>query len=133
MRTAFLEGGVFVAGYEESAWQSGYDRTVINTIAVGVQVGQLLYDDQGVPFDYLFLDANSAFLGSLGRAREEILGKRASEVFTRVEPDWLSKLAQVVKTKSADPFEMFDQNLGQGKARANEWHHFPGGPEPADS
>jgi PAS domain S-box-containing protein len=113
MLTAFLEGGVFVAGYEQSAWQSGYDRTVINTIAVGVQVGQLLYDDQGVPFDYLFLDANSAFLGSLGRAREEILGKRASEVFTRVEPDWLSKLAQVVKTKSADRCEMLNQNLGR--------------------
>jgi|LSQX01.2.fsa_nt_gb hypothetical protein len=34
MLTAFLEGGVFVTGYEESASQSGSDRTVINTIAV---------------------------------------------------------------------------------------------------
>lgn len=69
---------------------SDYHR-LLRDIRVGaLHVGQVIFDAQGKPKDYVILDVNVVFAGLLGRPREDIVGKRGSEVFLPLTRMWLS-------------------------------------------
>jgi PAS domain S-box-containing protein len=71
-----------------------------------VIVSELLYDDQGNPRDYRILDVNPAYLRKIGRARNEIVGRRASDVYgTSVPAHYLDLFAQVVQMGKPVQFE----------------------------
>ena len=63
-----------------------YYKLILDNISVGMQIVQLLYDDQGKPIDYLFLDVNSEYEKFIGFAKEEILGKTATDFNSNIEP-----------------------------------------------
>lgn len=48
-----------------------YHRMILDNISFGVQIAQILYDDQGVPNDYLFLEVNSAFADIMELPKEK--------------------------------------------------------------
>ena len=54
-------------------------------IATGIQIVQLLYNGQGEPADYLFLDMNAAYVEFSSFTRE-ILGKKATELHPHRSP-----------------------------------------------
>ena len=55
-----------------------YYKLIFDNISAGMQIVQLLYDDQGKPIDYLFLDVNFVYEKFTGFTKEEIMGKKAS-------------------------------------------------------
>lgn len=98
-----------------STRESGGDdcRISLDHIATGIQIVQLLYNGQGEPADYLFLDVNAAYVEFSGFTKEEILGKKATELLPHREPGWLAKYGEAVKTGKTNRFEMFSQALGR--------------------
>ncbi|ADY55501.1 diguanylate cyclase and metal dependent phosphohydrolase [Syntrophobotulus glycolicus DSM 8271] len=54
---------------------------ILNTLPFGMGYLRLLTDSQGGAEDYLYLEVNPAFEQLTGLRREDILGKKASEIF----------------------------------------------------
>ena len=85
---------------------------LLENLPVGIQVVRLLYDEHGVPTDYCLLGINRASTNFLGLAREEIIGKKATEFFEHIESEWFLKFGEIVEAGRPERFEMFNQTLG---------------------
>ncbi len=62
---------------------------------------QLVVDGAGAPVDYIFLEVNPAFETMIGRSRDEIIGKPATEVFPELNEgafDWIGIYGRVALT-----------------------------------
>lgn len=73
-------------------------------------VHRIILDDSGVPIDYLFLDVNPAFERFTGLKREDILGKRVTEVhpgIDKMEFDWIGAYGRVALTGEPIQFEQY--------------------------
>ena len=73
-------------------------KELFDKIKEGFYLAELVYDENGNPCDYLFLDTNPAFEGIMGLNREQIIGRRSKELFPGIKPEWLEVFAQVVRT-----------------------------------
>ena len=89
-----------------------YYKLIFDNISAGMQIVQLLYDDQGKPIDYLFLDVNFVYEKFTGFTKEEIMGKKASYFNSNIEPEWFAKFQKIVKTGKTERFEMFNEYHG---------------------
>ena len=89
-----------------------YHRILLDSISGGVQIAQILFNDQGVPIDYLFLDVNFVFAEIVGLAREDIVGKKVTDFYPDTEPEWFIKYGKIVKTGKSETFEMFNVSTG---------------------
>ncbi len=61
-------------------------RSLWNNSANGLAYHELVTDDDGKPIDSIFLDVNTSFEKITGRRREDIIGKRFSEVKDKLLP-----------------------------------------------
>lgn len=80
---------------------------------------RIITDDVGKPIDYVYLGLNDAYERLVSIKRENILGKKASEVFPglkRDPSDWIGVLGKVALTGEATTIENFAPT-------ANIWVH----------
>ncbi len=70
-------------------------RSLFTTMTDSFAVGDLVFDETGVPGDCRFLVVNPAFERVAGLAREEVVGRLASEVFPDDGPRWLKTIGAV--------------------------------------
>lgn len=90
---------------------SDYHR-LLRDIRVGaLHVGQVIFDAQGKPKDYVILDVNVVFAGLLGRPREDIVGKRGSEVFSAFDPDVVERYLEFIANEKIPRFEVRSTTL----------------------
>ena len=47
----------------------------------GMAIHEVIYDNNDAPVDYEIVDVNDAYEEILGIAKEDVLGKKASEVY----------------------------------------------------
>jgi PAS domain S-box-containing protein len=75
---------------------------------------KIVLDDDRKPVDYVFLEVNDDFEKLTGLRREDILGKRVTEVLPGIEKDpadWIGTYGKVASTGEAVRFENYSQNL----------------------
>ena len=65
---------------------------LIKHLYEGYALHKMILDEDGTPVDYEFIDVNDAFLGITGKKREEIVGKKASEILP-----WISRVGNKVE------------------------------------
>ncbi len=83
-------------------------RSLFENAMSGVALYEIILDTQGDPVDYVFLTVNSAFEAHTGLHSADILGKRATEVFSDVESAPFIKLyGPVALTGQPIHFEPF--------------------------
>jgi PAS domain S-box-containing protein len=83
-------------------------RSLFDNMNELVIVSELLYDDHGKPSDYRILEANPAYLRKIGRIRDEIVGRKASDVYgTPVPAPYLDIFARVVRMGKPVQFEAY--------------------------
>ncbi len=116
-------------------------RRLFDELNAGFAIHEAIFDDQGHPCDYRFLEINPAYARLTGLRRDDILGKRVREVLRAAEPPFLERYSHVVSSGEPVEFEAFDEALGkrlQVKAYRTEpgrfaalfhevEHHDPGG------
>lgn len=75
-------------------------RSLFENMNDSMAIDELLYDDQGNPKDWRILDVNSVYLSATRRSRDDIIGRRLSEIFgiDQAPEPFLSSFAHVVKT-----------------------------------
>ena len=78
-------------------------------------VAELLYGETGEVVDFVYSEANPAFANSLGKRSEEVVGKRAKELFGGVgmEDFWFEELSSVNKTAKAFNAEQSSKRTGK--------------------
>lgn len=68
---------------------------------------EVIVDETGIPIDFIFLQVNDAFLSYSNLSREDVLGKKVTEVYPGVETaqrDWIQTMGNVAL--SGEPFRM---------------------------
>ena len=80
----------------------------------GFSFHEMIYDDEGKPVDFRYLDVNSAFETHTGIKAADAIGKLASEVLPGIEKTELFEIyAQVAATGEAQRFETYYEPLNR--------------------
>ena len=90
-----------------------YQKLFRNMLS-GYALHELVLDDAGHPVDYIFLEVNHAFEESTGLKREDILGKRVTEVLPGIQNDpanWIETYGRVVLTGQDLHLEQYSEPL----------------------
>jgi PAS domain S-box-containing protein len=80
-------------------------RTLFKTMGQGFYISRILYDENNSPYDFQYLDVNSAFEEIIGLKKEKLIGKTYNEI---VPPDpesgWLDCFKRVVNSGSPEHY-----------------------------
>lgn len=82
----------------------------------GFAYHKMLFDERGKPVDYVFLEVNDAFERLTGLKREDVIGKRVTQVLPGVEKDpadWIGVYGKVALTGESVRFENYSQHLNR--------------------
>ncbi len=82
-------------------------RSLFRGMAEGCALHEIICDDQGIPYDYRFLELNPAFERLTGMQRELVVGKTVREVIPDIEPDWIERYGKVALTGESMHFEQY--------------------------
>ena len=116
---SLLPLGLERAGGETMAKARGGDapkddrlyRSLFDEMLEGFALHEIVYDDEGKPIDYRFLEANAAFERLTGRSKHEIIGRTIREVLPDTEPEWIERYGRVVLTGEPLQFRMRSASL----------------------
>ena len=75
----------------------------------GFALGEAIYDENGSPLDFRFIEVNEAFERETGLARD-ILGRPMREVLPQLEPVWIDKYCRVALTGEPVRFEQYNRD-----------------------
>ena len=99
---------------EETIRQSElFYRTVFDNSQDGFQLIELLYDENGKPYDHKFLRVNKAYEKIIGVSAENITGKTARSISPNVEPYWFEVPERVVKTRKTEHIELYNRDINK--------------------
>jgi len=86
----------------EKLKQSEYDyRILFDNMTVGFAYHRMIYDKNGKPYDYKFLNVNPAFEKMTGLSAKTTIGKTVRELLPNVEEYWIEKYGEVAKTEKS--------------------------------
>ncbi|MDD3873613.1 MAG: PAS domain S-box protein [Methanosarcina sp.] len=86
-------------------------RTLFTNMTEGFILAEIIYNKDGKPYDYRYLEVNPAFERNTGIKREQILGSTMLEVFPNVNTKQVEKSLELVFTGKSAHFEVFSQLL----------------------
>ncbi len=91
-------------------------ENIINNPILGYARHRIILDDAGKPFDYEFLEVNTAFEKMTGLQRENVIGKTARQAIPGIERsgfDWIGCYGDIALTGGVKDFEQFSEPLGR--------------------
>ncbi|MGB4360824.1 MAG: diguanylate cyclase [Rhodoferax sp.] len=77
----------------------------------GFALHEMIFDAQGVPSDYRFLEVNPAFETLTGLAAQQVIGKTVLQVMPDLERHWIRKYGGVVVSGQAITFEDYARQV----------------------
>jgi len=89
-------------------------KNLIDKMLISFAYHQLITDENGKGIDYVFLEVNKAFEESTGLLRENILGKKVTEVIPGIKNDeahWIERYAKVASTGVEEKFESYSEKF----------------------
>ncbi len=86
-------------------------RDLFNSMQEGFYIAKILYDEDGKPQDYLYLDINPVFERIMGISRDQIVGKRLKELTPDVSSHWLNIFKKVVLTGTPAYSEFYSKSF----------------------
>lgn len=89
-------------------------RTLFECIDEGVATMELIFDEEGHCTDWLYLEHNPA-LARLTGITQNIVGKKASDIYQNLEPFWMETFGRIVREGVPERFEYGVAELG------NQW------------
>jgi diguanylate cyclase (GGDEF)-like protein/PAS domain S-box-containing protein len=90
---------------------NSYLESFFNSISEGVAFHKLIYDDNGDPMDYNFLEVNNAFTDITGLTRHDIVGKRFSDLRSILNEFWINTYEKILTSGTSISFETYNKQL----------------------
>ncbi|MDF1513201.1 MAG: PAS domain S-box protein, partial [Anaerolineae bacterium] len=113
MEASISAGGKEILGISEKKYDEKYDALLANMLDA-YAYHRIVLDEKNRPVDYIFLEINDHFQEFTGIHREDIIGKRVTEIFPGIEntdPDLISIYGEVALTKKEVRFDFFFEPL----------------------
>jgi|GEM_PF-4073669 len=73
-------------------------RTLYLSMNEGFYLSDIIYNDSGEPCDYRFVEVNPAYQEMMALSREQLVGKRALELFPDLSSGWIGVFKDVATT-----------------------------------
>ncbi len=89
---------------------SDKNRALIENLPDAFAYHRIITDSSGNPVDYIFLDVNPAFHEMTGLSRDDVMGKRVTEVHPDIKEssfDWIATYGKVALTGESARFEQY--------------------------
>lgn len=86
-------------------------RHLFNEMMDGFALHEVIYDAQGEPVDYRFVDLNPAYERLTGLKKDFVLGRSILEIMPEIEPHWIKNFGHTAKTGKAFRFENYVKEL----------------------
>ncbi len=77
---------------------------------------EIIFDETGIPIDYVFLEINKAFEDQTSLKKKALMGKKVTEAFPGIEndlADWIGTFGNVSMTGISANFEIYSKMLEQ--------------------
>ncbi|MBT7080487.1 MAG: PAS domain S-box protein [Chloroflexi bacterium] len=91
-------------------------RSLFDNMLDGFAIHEVIFDENGDPVDYIFLEANQAFEKLTQLKRKDIIGTKVTEVLPGIEndpADWIRRYGKVALTGEPIRFEQYAELLDQ--------------------
>lgn len=90
-------------------------RTLFKHALNGFAIHRIILNEAGEPIDYIFLDVNRAFEEQTGLSRDEIIGKRVTEVLPGIEEetDFIEVYGEVALTGKSKRIQRYSAPLNR--------------------
>jgi two-component system, cell cycle sensor histidine kinase and response regulator CckA len=88
-------------------------RTLFMSISEGFYISEAIYDDNGDPCDYRYVEVNPKFEQIIGLSREEIVGKRYKELVPDDTTQWLDNYCRVARTGISLNYEFYSKEYNR--------------------
>ena len=88
-------------------------RMLFEHLEEGFALHEMIFDEDGKPFDYRFLAANPAFEQLTGLKLEGIIGRTVREAIPNIEQYWIDTYGEVVRTGKPARIEGLSAALGK--------------------
>lgn len=88
-------------------------RQLFVNMTAGFALHEMIYDDQGRPVDYRFIELNPAFERLTGARAEDLIGRTVKDVMPTTEQYWIDTYGQVAKTGEPVSFQNYSQEIGK--------------------
>ncbi|MDQ2086471.1 PAS domain S-box protein, partial [Herbivorax sp. ANBcel31] len=98
--------------------KTGFYKNIVYSSPIAFAYHKIIYDDKGVPCDYIFIDLNPAFEELTGLKAENIIGKRVTKVIPGIRGgdfDWVKFYGELTLNGEKKEFEQFSEPL-------NSWY-----------
>ena len=82
-------------------------HSLFNSMAEGVALHKIIYDEKERALDYVILDANPAYESHTGIARKDAIGSKASQLYGTGKPPFIDVYERVAATGQPVHFETF--------------------------
>jgi len=83
-------------------------RLLVSSMSEGIHLCQMIWGEDGQPTDFIFLEVNPAYEQQTGLSRDRVLGRRIMEIIPDLEPVWLERYGEVVRSEQAIQFEEYN-------------------------
>lgn len=88
-------------------------RLLFTQMQLGVALYQVICDHQGRVIDYIFINVNHSFEQLTQLKKDQVLGKRALEIYSKLDQKWLDLYGEVALNGNSKQLEYFDVDLGK--------------------
>lgn len=91
-------------------------RNLFENMLSGFAYHQVVLDENDRPVDYVFLEVNDAFEKLTGLKREDVIGRKVSELLPGIENsdfDWIETYGKVALTGKEIEFDQYSEALGR--------------------
>jgi len=82
-------------------------HSLYSSMNEGLALHEIIYNTNNNPLDYIIYDVNPAYERILGLNRNEVLGKKASEIYGTGSPPYMDIYASVVESRQSTQFETY--------------------------
>jgi len=84
-----------------------------SAMSEGVCIHEILYDEDGKAVEYEILDVNPAYESILGLKKEDVIGKRASDIYKTDKPPYIEIYSKVASTGNPITFETYFEPMNK--------------------
>ncbi|MBI5550320.1 MAG: PAS domain S-box protein [Desulfobacterales bacterium] len=88
-------------------------RQLFENMTTGFALHEMIYDPNGQPVDYRFIEINPAFEKLTGLQAQNLIGRTVKEVLPKTEPYWIETFGKVAQSGEPVSFENYAQEIGR--------------------
>lgn len=86
-------------------------RSLFNNMTEGFALHEVIFNEDGEPIDYRFLDITPAFEEITGLRKEDVLGRLKSDVIPDDNMDWVKIYSKLARTGKSTHFDTYSKSL----------------------